>query len=120
MTGRPDFLLGRIGVEFSCSGVQRTCPIVSIGPKGRDYGRPVRRASRQAPGARPVAFLNARLKAASESYPTSAPIVATLALLWDRWLAATCIRHWVRYCIGGWPTSSAKRLARLDREDAVS
>jgi hypothetical protein len=55
------------GVRFSCAGFQRTGPIVSIGPSGTSYDRPVRRASRQPPGARPVAFLNARLKAASES-----------------------------------------------------
>src|SRR5437867_11610932 len=103
MTGRPDFLLRRSGVGF-----------------GGNYDRAVRRASRQAPGASPVAFLNARLNAASESYPTSAPIAATLVPLWARRLAATCIRHWARYCIGGWPTSSANRLARLDREAAAS
>ena len=50
----------------------------------RGYARMGRRASRQAPGASPVAFLKARLKAASESYPTSAPIVATLAPLWSQ------------------------------------
>src|SRR5437773_12506777 len=105
MTGRPDFLLGRTGAGFS---------------SGRDYGWAVRRTSRQAPGASPVDFLNARLNAASESYPTSAPIVATLAPLWVRRLAATCIRHWARYCIGGWPTSSVNRLARLDRDEAAS
>src|SRR5690349_2918968 len=58
--------------------------------------RAFRRASRQAPGARPVAFLKARLNAASESYPTSAPIAATLVPLWASRLAAICIRHWVR------------------------
>ena len=67
MTDRPDFLLGRTVVGFAGAGMQRTCPVVSLGPGGGSYDRPVRRASRQAPGARPVAFLNARLNAASES-----------------------------------------------------
>jgi hypothetical protein len=35
-------------------------------------------------------------------------------------LAATCIRHRVRYCIGGWPTSSENRLATAERDDAAS
>jgi len=67
MTDRPDFLLRRTVVGCGCAGMQRICPVVSLGPSGRSYDRPMRRVSRQAPGARPVAFLNARLKAASES-----------------------------------------------------
>ncbi len=67
MTGRPDVLLRRTGIGFSYAKVQRTCSIVSIGLDEGNYDRAVRRTSRHAPGASPVAFLNARLNAASES-----------------------------------------------------
>jgi hypothetical protein len=60
MTDRPDFLLARILL---------------------DNYRGLRRSSRQVPGGTPVAFLKARLNAASESYPTSEATLAIFAAL---------------------------------------
>jgi len=67
MTERPDFLSGSIGETISCSRVQRACPSVHYRAAGWGYLPAGWRPSRQAPGAIPVAFLKARLKAASES-----------------------------------------------------
>src|SRR2546430_2676027 len=47
-------------------GLRRRSPFLQLAGRG-DYDWAVRRTSRQAPGANPVAFLNARLNAASES-----------------------------------------------------
>ena len=49
-------------VPNACSGVRDVG-----GGSGPDYFGEARRDSRQAPGETPVAFLNARLKAASDS-----------------------------------------------------
>ena len=59
MTARPGFLLRRTELASACLGVGRKGSI--------DRYEAARRASRQLPGASPEAFLNARLKAASES-----------------------------------------------------
>ena len=61
----------------------------SHAPAATFDNRPVR----QAPGGRPRCFLDARLNAASDLYPTFAPACAMLTVdLTDR-RAASCMRH---------------------------
>src|SRR5262245_6264182 len=43
-------------------------------------------------------------------------MAATFALPVASRPAASCIRHWARYCIGGWPTIAVKRSANAGRD----
>ena len=56
---------------------------------------------RQPPGETPNWRLNARLNAASDSYPTANETCATLPRPSRKRSAAMCMRQSVRYCIGG-------------------
>lgn len=67
MTASPDFLLRIPCDDRVLTGRPAELPDRPIGPVLRSYGLVTRRVSRHEPGAMPVAFLKARLKAASES-----------------------------------------------------
>jgi hypothetical protein len=62
--------------------------------------------------------LNAREKAASLSYPTDDAISTTLAVVSRSRREATCIRHCVKYCIGGVPMKCTKRSWSVERDIA--
>ena len=90
-----------LGVAVAHPDAGRRC---GLAPRGRHRSACLllsARSRRQVPGAAPTYFLKARLKAASERYPTSAAAWATLLVLSSRRRAAICKRHRARYCIGG-------------------
>src|SRR5687767_9935371 len=74
---------------------------------------------RHVAGGEPNSRLNARLNAASESYPTSSAIKLVALLVVRKRCAASVSRHCVRYCMGGWPMSSTKRSANDERDSPI-
>src|SRR4051794_40167192 len=71
---------------------------------------------RYRPGGCPNSRLNARLKAASDSYPTSAAISATPRDVLSRDRAASCSLQRVKYVMGGSERYRVKRSTRADLE----